>query len=264
MPYSTETGVKIYYDETGEGPAMVLIHANPFDHNLWLYQAAHFSTWFRVISVDIRGYGRSDKVIDPYTLEDMVDDVIGVCRKTGVERAVFGGISVGSGIAILLGLDHPGMADALVLVGGASSRPEGYEKRIDGYEQSGVVAYHRGHMEDCVAPGFPDTRLGSYLLEIFAERGARLDGKAIGRVFRARGDAHMTPRLSSMTVPTLVINGASDLSLEAGRETASLISGAWHKVLPGTGHVCNIEDPAGFDTAVIEFLDHYGLMPAIR
>ena len=263
MPYSTETGVKIYYDVTGEGAAMVLIHANTFDHNLWLYQIAHFSTWFRVIAVDIRGYGRSDKVIEPYSLDDMVNDVIGVCRKESVDKAVFGGISVGSGIAILLGLDRPELADALILVGGASARPEGYEKRIEGYEQSGVAAYQRGHMEDCVAPGFAQTRLGNYLLDIFTERGARLDGKAIGRVFRARGDAHMTPRLGAMTVPTLVVNGAYDMSLEAGRETASLIPGAWHRVLPGTGHVCNIEDPAGFDAAVIEFLEHRGLMPPL-
>ena len=46
----------------GDGPAMVLVHANPFDHDLWLYQTAHFSTWFRVIGIDIRGYGRSSKV----------------------------------------------------------------------------------------------------------------------------------------------------------------------------------------------------------
>ena len=74
----------------------------------------------------------------------------------------------------------------------------------------------------------------------------------------------MTPRLGSLTVPTLVVNGAADMSLEAGRETASLIPGAWHKVLPGTGHVCNLEDPAGFDAAVIEFLDHYNLMPTTQ
>ncbi|MCZ6610380.1 MAG: alpha/beta hydrolase, partial [Alphaproteobacteria bacterium] len=67
MPKSRANGVDIHYEVAGEGPPMVLIHANPFDHNLWMYQIAHFSTWFKVIAVDIRGYGRSEKVTKAYT-----------------------------------------------------------------------------------------------------------------------------------------------------------------------------------------------------
>jgi len=58
-----------------------------------------------------------------------------------------------------------------------------------------------------------------------------------------------------------VINGEFDNSLPAGRKTASLVPGAVHRVLPGTGHACCIEDPAGFDRLVIDFLRSRGLMP---
>jgi pimeloyl-ACP methyl ester carboxylesterase len=71
----------------------------------------------------------------------------------------------------------------------------------------------------------------------------------------------MTPRLPSMRVPTLVINGEHDGSLPGGTKTAQLIPGAVHKVLPRTGHACCIEDPAGFDRIVIEFLRARNLMP---
>jgi pimeloyl-ACP methyl ester carboxylesterase len=64
----------------------------------------------------------------------------------------------------------------------------------------------------------------------------------------------MRSRLGTMRPPTLVINGAYDVSLERGRETASLIPGAQHVELPGTGHACCIEDPAAFDAAVVAFL----------
>jgi pimeloyl-ACP methyl ester carboxylesterase len=60
-----------------------------------------------VIGVDIRGYGRSAKVTSPFTLQDMCNDVIGVMDELGISRAVLMGCSVGSGTAILLGLDHP-------------------------------------------------------------------------------------------------------------------------------------------------------------
>jgi len=69
--YSTANGVKIYYEVSGEGFPFVMVHANPFDHNLWMYQIAHFSTYFKIIAIDIRGYGRSDKPTTPFSLEDM-------------------------------------------------------------------------------------------------------------------------------------------------------------------------------------------------
>ena len=65
--YSTANGLKIYYEVSGEGLPFVMVHANPFDHNLWMYQIAHFSTYFKVIAIDIRGYGRSDKPETPFS-----------------------------------------------------------------------------------------------------------------------------------------------------------------------------------------------------
>ena len=87
MPVSRTNGVDIWYEVKGDGPAMVLVHANPFDHDLWMYQSAHFSTWFKVIGVDIRGYGRSAKVTTPYSLKDMCDDVVGVTTVDAVRSA---------------------------------------------------------------------------------------------------------------------------------------------------------------------------------
>jgi 3-oxoadipate enol-lactonase len=261
MPVSHATGVGIHYEIAGDGPAMVLIHANPFDHDLWLYQIAHFSTWFKVIAVDIRGYGRSDKVTAPYSLEDMCNDVLGVMDKEDVQRAVLMGCSVGSGIALLLGLDHPDRFEGLVLVGGNSGPSERFMQRIEGYTTN-LADYHIKHMRQLVAPGFPETERGRYLLNMFVEREPRLDGHAIAQVFRANNSTDTTPRLMDMRVPTLVINGEHDHSLPAGQLTAALIPNAIHETLPGTGHACCIEDPAGFDKLVADFLAEHGLMPS--
>lgn len=261
MPYSTANGLKIYYEVSGEGFPFVMVHANPFDHNLWMYQIAHFSTFFKVIAVDIRGYGRSAKPTSPFSLKDMADDVLGVCRDENVRQAILAGVSVGSGMALLLGLDHPEMFKALILVGGSSGPGGAIEERIQGYTKIGVEKYHTQHLHELVAREFPSSKLGNYLLHTFVERDPWLSGESIGQIFRARAGMDMTPRLQSMKVPTLVINGEYDNSLKGGKLTASLIPGALHKILPKTGHACNIEDPAGFDTFVIEFLRAHGLMP---
>jgi len=262
MPLSRQNGVDIWYEVTGAGPPLVFIHANPFDHDLWMYQTAHFSTWFKVVGIDIRGYGRSEKVTAGYALKDMCDDVIGVMRDLGIARAICGGCSVGSGIALLLGLDHPDRFDALILVGGNSASSDRYQKRIEGYRND-LADYHVKHMRELVSPQFADSKLGRHLVNQFVEREPRLQGEAIAQVFMAGNHTDMTARLPTMKVPTLVINGELDHSLPAGRKTAGLVPGAVHKVLPGTGHACCMEDPAGFDTLVIEFLHARGLMPAL-
>jgi 3-oxoadipate enol-lactonase len=261
MPYSTSNGIKIYYEISGEGFPFLMVHANPFDHNLWAYQIAHFSTFFKVIALDIRGYGRSDKPATPFSLKDMAEDVLGVCRNEGVKEAILAGVSVGSGMALLLGLDHPEMFKALILVGGNSGGGGSTDGRIHGYTKIGIEQYHIQHLTELVAPEFAATKLGKYLLNTFVERDPWLSGESIAQIFRARAATDMTPRLGSMKVPTLVINGEHDNSLEAGKRTAELIPGAVHRILPRTGHACCIEDPAGFDAFVIEFLQSKSLWP---
>ena len=112
MPFASNRGVNIYYETYGEGPPMVLVHANPFDHRLFTYQIARFAPDFRLVALDIRGYGRSDKPETPFTLNDMADDVLAVCAQEKISRAAFMGVSVGSGIALLIGLDRPQMCSS--------------------------------------------------------------------------------------------------------------------------------------------------------
>lgn len=262
MPLSFANGLPVWYECTGEGPALIVIHANPFDHDLWLYQTAHFSTWFKVIGIDIRGYGRSMKATTPFTLKDMTEDVIGVMRDCHIKRAICAGCSVGSHIALMLGLDHPDLFDALILVGGNSASSSRHQRRIDGYREN-LEDYHIKHMRELVSPAFAESRLGAHLLNMFVEREPRLKGEAIAQVFTAGNGTHMTDRLPNMRVPTLVINGELDHSLPAGKKTASLIPGAVHRVIPGAGHACCIEDPATFDTYVLEFLRERQLLPEI-
>ena len=199
MPFSQANGVDIWYEVAGDGPAIVFIHANPFDHDLWMYQAAHFSTWFKVVGIDIRGYGRSDKVTTAFSLKDMCDDVIGVMQDLGISRAICGGCSVGSGIALLLGLDHPERFDALILVGGNSGSSDRYQKRIDGY-RSDLADYHIKHLRDLVHPRFAQSKLGAHLINMFVEREPRLKGEAIAQVFMAGNHTDMTARLPTMKV----------------------------------------------------------------
>jgi pimeloyl-ACP methyl ester carboxylesterase len=259
MPFASNRDVRIYYEVYGEGLPLVLVHANPFDHRLFTYQIARFSPFFRIVAMDLRGYGGSDKPETGFTLTDMADDVLAVCAQEDITCAVFAGVSVGSGISMLIALDRPDMVAAQILVGGSAFGGADIAHRAAGYTSADLKGYQRSHMRELFAPDFPDTPLGQWVLNIFSENAHTLSGRCIAQIFRAREGCDMRARLAGLKPPTLVINGEHDGSLKRGRETAALIPGAQHVVIPGTGHACCIEDPAAFEQAVMEFLRERGL-----
>lgn len=263
MFFRNSDGLDIYYEVSGAGPAMVLVHANPFDHRLWMYQVARLSSFYTVVSVDIRGYGRSAKPETPFSLGDMAGDITGVCRELGITSAIVAGVSVGSGIALLIGQKYPRFARALVLVGGSSKGGGNIQHRIEGYTGPDLAAFRRAHLAELFAPGFAETPRGKWVVQMFADTTPALSGRSIARIFEARRDCDMSGGLAAMRMPVLVINGEHDNSLKSGRETAAGIPGARHAVVPGTGHACCIENPEAFEAPLIAFLEENGLWPEL-
>jgi 3-oxoadipate enol-lactonase len=242
-----------------------LIHALPFDHNLWLYQVARFSDRFRTIAMDLRGWGRSAKPRDAFTLRDMGDDVMGVLRDEGIDSAMVMGCSIGSKIALMLACDHPDVFKAAILIGGNSGPQNQFDHRIAAYRAHAAAGtlrdYHLGHLRHGVTAGFADSPTGRYLLDGFVERGAGLDPDSIAQVFGALTASDLTSKLAAYRTPTLIVNGEHDSALPGGTRTAGLIRQAEHRILPGAGHCCFLEEPAVFDGYVTEFLGRHGLLP---
>jgi 3-oxoadipate enol-lactonase len=268
MPISRANGLDIYYATSGTGPPLVLIHALPFDHHLWLYQVARFSSRFRTIAMDLRGWGRSEKPRSPFTFAAMGRDILGLLADEGVAAgAVVLGCSIGSKLALMLACDRPDLFAAAILVGGNSGPQPQLERRIAGYRAahaSGkLAAYHLAHLRYGVTPAFAGSPLGRYLISGFAERGHALDPECIAHVFHALMTSDLTPKLSSHKRPTLIVNGEHDNALPGGTRTAALIPHAQHRILPGTGHCCFLEDPAGFEAIMRDFLKRHGLWPDI-
>src|SRR5258706_14990383 len=88
MPHSRANGVDIWYEISGDGPALILIHANPFDHDLWLYQRAHFSTWVKVGGIEILGYRRAVNSTTALTPKSICEHVIRTMDDRAHERPI--------------------------------------------------------------------------------------------------------------------------------------------------------------------------------
>jgi pimeloyl-ACP methyl ester carboxylesterase len=116
MPYLDRDGIALYYEEAGNGgPPLLLVHGFAGDLGHLAPQFDYFRGNHRVVAVDRRGHGRSDKPNQEYTIAGFADDLAWLCRELGLHRPVVVVHSQG-GIALELEARHAGIASSLVLL----------------------------------------------------------------------------------------------------------------------------------------------------
>jgi pimeloyl-ACP methyl ester carboxylesterase len=108
-------GVQLAYEDAGHGdPPVVLVHGWTCDRSALLPQREHLLAHHRVVSVDLRGHGASDKPRQDYTMEVFADDVAALLRHLGIDRPAVIGHSMGGVVALVLAARHPGRPGAIV------------------------------------------------------------------------------------------------------------------------------------------------------
>lgn len=249
MAYINRDGVKIYYEEHGSGPPILLSHGFSATTQMWEGQIARFKDRYRFIAWDMRGHGRSDSPEDQslYTEAATIDDMVAVLKACGVSKAILAGFSIGGYWSLAFNLLHPEMVEALMLI----DTGPGY-RNPKGREQWNEHAYER-------AVGY-ETR-GLAALGDSAEVRIAKHTSAAGLAKAARGmltqhDSRVIESLESIKVPTLVVVGANDTPFLNGSDyMAAKIPGAAKVIIDNAGHPSNIEQPEAFNQAFGSFLE---------
>jgi pimeloyl-ACP methyl ester carboxylesterase len=110
-------GIKLAYEDRGAGkPAFVFVHGWTCDRSFFAPQAEHFSRWHRVVSVDLRGHGESDKPPGPYPISAYAEDVAYLIAQLGLGQVVAVGHSMGGITVLQLAAAHPDCVAAIVMV----------------------------------------------------------------------------------------------------------------------------------------------------
>ena len=112
--YAEVNGTRLYYEIAGEGDPIVLIHGFTVDTRMWDDQFNEFSSNYRVLRYDLRGYGKSAKPSDEEYTD--ADDLMSLMKHHGIEHAHIIGLSMGGSIAMDFTLAHPEAVDALITV----------------------------------------------------------------------------------------------------------------------------------------------------
>ena len=231
MPYANNHSVRIHYQVEGEGPPLVLQHGFTSNLQSWYtygYVAA-LQQHYRLILIDARGHGQSDKLYDPqaYALQHRVEDVLAVLDTLQVDNAHYLGYSMGGRIGFGIAKYHPERFFSLI-IGGMhpyESSTESVETRITLLQQ-GMAAYvadaerHSGPM----AP----------------ERKARLlanDPEALIAFLQApRGLSGIEQLLLDITLPCLLYVGEADGFYPGAQEGVKYMPNARFVSFPGLNH----------------------------
>jgi 3-oxoadipate enol-lactonase len=253
VPAVEVNGARLWYDEAGGGPAIVLLHGGLGDSELWEPVVPFLAEAFRTIRTDLRFFGRSTGPAAPWS---WVDDVSGVLDELGLERAALAGLSLGGRIAVDVALARPDRVSALALVApalaGHAARPYSEEQgaRYDAAEAA-------GDLEAMMAVDF----------EVWAPLG--VDDR-IRRLWHATPDATPLPdgveplptpgapareRLGELTLPTLVVTASHDPAgfREIGPLIASEAPNARHVELD-SDHFVTLREPELLSRVLLEFL----------
>ncbi len=265
--YTPVTDGQLYYEVTGTGQPLVLVHASCADHSMWDEQVKAFAPHYQVIRYDRRGFGKTTaNQLDESVPFFDAQDLQALLQHLNIPRTHLLGLSGGGAISVDFALAFPDQITALIVVAAAFG---GFEGQATTQEQAHFGEYMR--------------LLAAKDWERLAQLGARewVDGplrepdesrqKIRAEVYQwaldiqKRGEGMTDPRLltppaagrlSEIKAPTLVIYGDVDLSMiiSAGETLASRISGAQKKVFEDTAHMVNLERPAQFNQVMLDFL----------
>ncbi|MGQ0715594.1 MAG: alpha/beta fold hydrolase [Gemmatimonadaceae bacterium] len=255
-----EVGTRgIAYDDAGEGTPVLFVHGFPHHRKLWAPQMRALAGHCRVIAVDLPGFGESD-MPERFSIEAWADGLARFLDVLGIDRAVITGLSMGGYITLALWRLHRERVVALVLSdtrAGADSE-EGKAKRRETIElarREGPTAVARAML-----PGMVGKSTREREPSVMATMRAMLEGASVDSIVGASeamiARADSASLLATIDVPTLIVVGDEDVLTppKESRAMHAAIPGSQLEIIPGAGHVSNIERPAAWNQVFMEFL----------
>ena len=253
-------GINIDYRDEGTGLAVVLVHAFPLNQTMWDDQISDLKNVCRTITVDLRGFGNSDVPSGPYSMDQMASDVRSLMAALEIEKAVLVGLSMGGYVSLAFYRNYPGAVRAMMLADtrASSDTHTAREKRLTSAKKAETEG------ASAIANEMVPLLLGTSTIQHKPEIANRVRSMieanspaGIAAAQRAMADRmDSTYILAGVDRPVLIVVGAEDL-LTPVAEAEALRNGIPHsqmRVIPGAGHLSNLEQPAEFNRALGEFI----------
>jgi len=270
MPKANVNGININYSVQGNGEPLVLIMGYSADRNGWMFQTRAFKKYYRVITFDNRGVGKTDKPGGAYSTKMMADDTIGLMDHLGIKKAHVLGVSMGGQAAQAVAINYPERVNKLVL--GCTYAGRNEASRL-APEFSRAFGYGEDYTEDELRSGARSTpilKITDTICSLSFNRPLfrlifiplmkiqfRLNGNTglLGQL-QATLDHNTLDNLPAVKVPTLVITGTKDRVFKPSSSDviAKLLPNAKLVKVEGGSHAFFMEMSGRFNKEVLLFL----------
>ena len=250
---------RIAVDHVGHGPLVVFLHGIGGNRTFWTDQLQALAPHFQAVAWDARGYGSSEDYEGPLAFADFSADLLRVLDHFGSRRAHVVGLSMGGMIAMDFHARHPERVATLTICDstpGFGDVPPDQRREFIRSRQEPLL---RGQEPKDIAPAVARSLAGPSASEtayrrLVAGMEALHKDSYLKTIEAASSVGNF--RLEEIRVPTHVLVGDEDRLTppDVSRRMCERIPGASLTVLPGAGHISNLEQPAAFNAAVLSFL----------
>lgn len=247
MPLADSDGTSIYYERHGSGPAILFVHGSGGHHAAWWQQVAALREEFTVVTVDLRGFGKSDSSMTEFDGQDFPGDVVAVLDREDLTDVMLVGQSIGSVAALRAGLLRPERVGSVVLghsLGGIS-HPE--LKELAAADRAEAVKLPV--IDRLLTKRFQQERAD--LTFLFQQMGTF----NVARMQDLRNldtDGPSLDDIQNSGVKVAFLAGEKDavLSVKTVTRAHELLPGSHLEVVPGAPHSMYWETPAEYNAAV--------------
>jgi pimeloyl-ACP methyl ester carboxylesterase len=264
---TTDDGVKLHYEESGAGTPVVFVHEFAGDWRTWEPQVRHFSRRYRCVTYNARGYPPSEVPADAgrYSQQRARDDILAVLDALRIERAHIVGNSMGGFAALHFGMAHSTRALSLVVCGCGYGAPPAQYAQFQAQSRElaktildkgmAHVAATYGHGPSRLQLRDKDPRGFAEFIRHFSEHSAQGSANTmLGYQARRPSLYDLTAEMARIAAPVLIVVGdEDDGALDASLMMKRTIPTAALAVLPKSGHMTNLEEPALFNGLLDDF-----------
>ncbi len=263
--------VNLYFQDSGEGKPVVLIHGWPLSHRMWEYQVnALTEAGYRCIAYDRRGFGDSDKPYSGYDYDTMSNDLRELMNALDLNDVTLAGFSMGGGeVARYFGQFGSERVSKAMLISAVTPYMLQTDNNPDGVPQDAFDEFMQNVKTDRIAfldgfgkqfVNFDDLggdRVSEDLVHYNKTIASFASPKATQDCITAFGTTDFRPDMEKITVPTLVVHGDADqiVPIDAsGKQAAEMISDSRLEVIEGAPHGLNYTHTEKLNELMLDFL----------
>ena len=251
-------GIKLAVQRIGTGSPLILIHGLASSMGLWAWLDQSQLEGVQVVSYDLRGHGASGRPVGAHTLAKHMTDLVGLLAALDIEKATFVGFSLGGMIAMELAAAYPERVTSLALLDTTAGFPQATRDMF--FELASTASFNgmAAIADTLIERTFSAQFLATNPKIVATVRKGMLtsDASSIAAAARMVAKVDLSPRLSQIRCPTLVLVGANDQLAppELSEALITGIQGGQLQVIADSGHATPVEQPAAVTTALANLI----------